>query len=70
MLFAVDVTSKVGSSLGGSYRVKRVCMDSKVIESFCAKYPLTTPAKVCFCCDDSLFVIYYCAIILDIMSDE
>ncbi|KAK2444013.1 replication protein A 70 kDa DNA-binding subunit C [Trifolium repens] len=45
MLFAVDVTSKVGSSLGGSYRVKRVCMDSKVIKSLCAQYPLPTPAK-------------------------
>jgi hypothetical protein len=48
MLFVVDVTSKVGSSLGGSYRVKRVCMDSKVIKSFCPQYPLPTPAKVCF----------------------
>ncbi|WJX45739.1 hypothetical protein P8452_32600 [Trifolium repens] len=29
MLFAIDLSSKVGSSIGGSFRVKRVCMDSK-----------------------------------------
>jgi hypothetical protein len=47
MLFAVDLSSKGGSSFGGSFRVKRICMESKVIKSFCAECPLVVPAKVC-----------------------
>jgi hypothetical protein len=71
MLFAVDLTSKVGSSLGGSYRVKRVCMDSKVIKSFCTEYHLSAPAKVCICYDNSFFVVCCdCTTILDRMSTE
>jgi hypothetical protein len=50
MLFAVDVASKVASFVGGSYRVKRVCMDSSIVRSFCAQCPLTTKGKVCFGC--------------------
>ncbi|WJX46286.1 hypothetical protein P8452_33105 [Trifolium repens] len=52
MLFAIDLSSKGGSSIGGSFRVKRVCMDSKVIKSFCAEYPLFAPPKGIYGCVD------------------
>jgi hypothetical protein len=59
MLFAIDLSSKGGSSIGGSFRVKRVCMDSKVIKSFCAEYPLFAPPKVCICYDNFFCLFIY-----------
>ncbi|KAK2402090.1 replication protein A 70 kDa DNA-binding subunit [Trifolium repens] len=45
MLFAVDLSSKNSPVSGGSYRVKKICMDSKVIESFYSQCPFRSPSK-------------------------
>ncbi|KAK2388831.1 replication protein A 70 kDa DNA-binding subunit C [Trifolium repens] len=45
MLFVVDSASSQALASGGSYRVKRICMESKIIESFCDQCPPTSPNK-------------------------
>jgi hypothetical protein len=46
MLFIVDSVSNQAAASDGSYRVKRVCMDSKIIEAFCAQCPTNIHIKV------------------------
>jgi hypothetical protein len=46
MLFIVDAVSNQTAVSDGSYRVKRVCMDSKIIEVFCSQCPVNSPFKV------------------------
>jgi hypothetical protein len=46
MMFVVDVVSNQASVSDGSYRVKRVCMDSRIIEVFCSQCPVNSPSKV------------------------
>ncbi|KAK2397925.1 replication protein A 70 kDa DNA-binding subunit C [Trifolium repens] len=45
MLFIVDAVSNQTAVSDGSYRVKRVCMDSKIIEVFCSQCPVNSPSK-------------------------
>jgi hypothetical protein len=46
MLFIVDSVSNQGAVSDGSYRVKRVCINARIIETFCNKYPVNSPDKV------------------------
>jgi hypothetical protein len=41
MLFKVEKTASAGVMFDGSFRVKRVCVDTSIIEEFC------TSVKVC-----------------------
>ncbi|KAK2430996.1 replication factor A protein [Trifolium repens] len=45
MMFVVDVVSNQASVSDGSYRVKMVCMDSRIIEVFCSQCPVNSPSK-------------------------
>ncbi|KAK2414171.1 replication protein A 70 kDa DNA-binding subunit C [Trifolium repens] len=45
MLFVVDGVSNQTAASDGSYRVKRVCMDSRIIEAFCAQFPASSQIK-------------------------
>ncbi|KAL6567988.1 hypothetical protein OROGR_001656 [Orobanche gracilis] len=47
MLFVVDRSLKQAAFSDGSYRVKRVCMDPIIIESFYSQCPFPTPSKQC-----------------------
>jgi hypothetical protein len=46
MLFVVDGVSNQAAASDGSYRVKRVCMDSRIFEAFCAQFPTNSHIKV------------------------
>ncbi|MCI11834.1 replication factor A protein, partial [Trifolium medium] len=45
MLFTIDNRLKQTVMADGSFRVKRVCLDPKIIETFCAEGPFMTPVK-------------------------
>jgi hypothetical protein len=46
MLFIVDSTVSPSSVSDGSYKVKRICLESNIIEAFCAQCPSSSPTKV------------------------
>ncbi|MCH94099.1 replication factor A protein, partial [Trifolium medium] len=45
MLFIIEKGMKQIKIFDGTFRVKRVCFDSKIIETFCAEGPFVTPLK-------------------------
>jgi hypothetical protein len=47
LLFKVEKTSVASVLFDGSYRVKRVCYDPNIIESFLLNAKESTPLKVC-----------------------
>jgi serine/threonine-protein kinase RIO1 len=47
MLFVVDHSSSVVARSDGSYRVRRVCMDPKIIQEFCNGVSGVAVPKVC-----------------------
>jgi hypothetical protein len=47
MLFVIDKGLKHTKIVDGTFRVKRVCFDSKIIETFCSQGSFYTPVKVC-----------------------
>jgi hypothetical protein len=46
MLFIVDSVSNQAAASDGSFRVKRVCMESKIIDAFRAQCPSSSHVKV------------------------
>jgi hypothetical protein len=46
MLFIVDNGPRQSKIVDGAFRVKRVCMDSQIIQKFIADGPFVTPVKV------------------------
>ncbi|MCH82030.1 replication factor A protein [Trifolium medium] len=45
MLFAIDTTLKQSVGSDGTFRVKRICMNPKIIDEFCSKGPYFSPSK-------------------------
>jgi hypothetical protein len=48
MLFTVDSSSNQAAVSDGSYRVRLVCMDPKIIAAFCCDCSLADPLGVCY----------------------
>jgi hypothetical protein len=46
MLFIIDKGFNQSKIMDGSFRVKRVCVDSQIIQRFLAEGPFITPVKV------------------------
>jgi hypothetical protein len=46
MLFIIDKGFNQSKIMDGSFRVKRVCGDSQIIQRFLAEGPFITPVKV------------------------
>jgi hypothetical protein len=46
MLFVVDKGLNHTKIVDGTFRVKRVCFDSQIIEAFCTEGSFFTPVKV------------------------
>jgi hypothetical protein len=48
ILFTVDKSGSSNNMSDGSFRVKRICVEPRIIEKLCAEGPFNTPSKVFF----------------------